>query len=215
MKTACIISDTHGHHNKVTTVDADFLIHCGDFSSHGELRQTKSFLNWFSKQPQQHKIFISGNHDYMAERDRCLFNEIVKENSGVHYLQNSSVVLEGIKFYGCPQTPRFLDWAFNVDRGPKIKRFWDEIDEETQVLITHGPPLGILDQVLPDLERVGCADLLDRVMTLPRLKYHFFGHLHFNGIMEYVFDGKTWINAAICDDSYKPRDLVMFTELDV
>jgi len=86
------------------------------------------------------------------------------------------VIIEGVKFYGSPWQPRFFDWAFNLDRGEEIKKKWDLIPMDTDVLITHGPPYGILD-LTHEGEKVGCEELMKAVLRV-QPKIHIFGHIH-------------------------------------
>src|ERR1700722_2905947 len=145
------LSDTHAEHREVTVPDGDVLIFAGDFMTCGRrYAEVQSFGKWFSEQPHKHKILVAGNHDRLMQRDLKL---CLSEFKDVHYLQDSNVVIDGIKFYGSPWQPWFYDWAFNVNRGPDIKKYWDKIQSNTDVLITHGPPYGILDQSIPE-ERI-------------------------------------------------------------
>ena len=83
-----------------------------------------------------------------------------------------------MKFYGSPQQPAFFDWAFNVERGPaKIGKFGERIPADTDVLVTHGPPLGRGDLCSSGL-RAGCVDLLQHVQQRVKPKLHVFGHIH-------------------------------------
>ena len=115
-----------------------------------------------------------------------------------HYLDDSGCEIEGIRFWGSPITPEFCNWAFM--REPRdIGRHWDAIPDDTDVLITHGPPHGILDQC-PD--SVGCEQLLEAVKRVGP-KVHAFGHIHEgHGILEK--DGTTFVNASIMDGRYRP-----------
>lgn len=117
----------------------------------------------------------------------------------IHYLEDSSVCIEGINFYGSPVTPFFYDWAFNCERGEKIKQYWDKIPENTDVLITHGPPFGILDKTTTG-EIVGCEELAKAVNRI-QPKVHIFGHIH----EEYGMIAKgetTYINASLLNERY-------------
>ena len=50
--------------------------------------------------------------------------------------------MEGVKVYGSPWQPWFGGWAFNLERGPDIAAKWALIPDDTDVLLTHGPPAG-------------------------------------------------------------------------
>jgi Icc-related predicted phosphoesterase len=123
----------------------------------------------------------------------------------VHYLHDEHVILGGIKFYGSPYQPEFFNWAFNLRRGPEIAAKWEIIPDDTEVLITHGPPSMIGDQVNRDgtlsVENVGCRDLSRRIAKLPKLGAHICGHIH-EGHGLRVIDGVNYINASVLDDRY-------------
>ena len=195
------ISDTHGLHNQITNdlLGGDMIIHAGDVSNIGTIPQIHEFLGWFSELPYKHKIFIAGNHDFGFEVIRNSRETGIVMPEGVTYLQDESVIIEGIKIYGSPWQPRFYDWAFNVDRGESIARKWSLIPEDVDILVTHGPPYGILDRTDAGLN-VGCEDLQ---FTLRKVhpKIHVFGHIHEGyGMKDY---GKTiFINACCLDARY-------------
>lgn len=212
-----LISDTHCHHREIALPEGDVLIHAGDFCGWGHLpSEAESFLRWFTQLPHKHKIFIAGNHDRLTQDRPDAWAEMLKRFQGdYHYLQDSVVTIEEINFYGSPWQPWFNSWAWNLERGEEINQKWKLIPNDTDVLITHGPPWGILDAVernfgLPGEEHlvrdgtlhVGCQDLLkhlDRVMP----KLHVFGHIHESYGREERF-GVTYINAAICTLAYEP-----------
>ena len=165
-----IISDTHGTHYDLKLKQGDLLIHAGDITEYGTEEEVIDFLKWFAKQPFEHKIFIAGNHDLFLENcSRTKLKKIIP--SGIIYLQNSSVDINGLNIYGSPVTPYFLGMAFNKRRGSEILKVWNKIPENTDILITHGPPIGILDN------EMGCEELKQRVESIkPTL--HLFGHIH-------------------------------------
>ena len=169
-----LISDTHCLHKDLHLPAGDILIHAGDFSSRGREHEIVDFLNWFSSQPHQYKILIAGNHDFLAERNPKAFRSLIPKN--VIYLEDSGTEIQGIKFWGSPITPWFYDWAFNRRRGAEIKSYWDLIPNDTEVLITHGPPFGFGDLTFHQ-DQVGCRDLLEAVKAI-KPKLHIFGHIH-------------------------------------
>lgn len=197
-----VVSDTHGMHDHVRVPPGDVLIHCGDFSGddHG-IGNLAKFLIWLERHPHKHKIFIAGNHDWIFEKENDLAVTLTKEY-GVTYLQQSSVEIDGVNFWGSPITPEFCGWAFNRKRGPEIKAYWDHIPANTDVLITHGPPKGILDYNAFDKFYCGCEELAVKVDEV-KPKLHCFGHIH----SRYGWsqkDGITFINASACDENYRP-----------
>ena len=217
-----IISDTHGEHSKLDNwlPDADMIICGGDISKFGDLITIQGFLSWFSKlEKYKTKIFIAGNHDLLFEKDRGLSRAMIFDN--IIYLENSGVEIDGIYIYGSPMTPRFHDWAFNADRGEKIKKYWDGIPEETDVLITHGPPMGTLDISLfnqktmvldGSINHVGCEDLKNRIDEI-KPKVHIFGHIHPEyGTVEK--NGTLFINASSVGGNYKIKNKPFLVEFD-
>lgn len=193
-----LISDTHGAHKTVQVPEGDLLIHAGDLSKRGEEGEVKEFLDWFSKQPHTYKIFVAGNHDWLFERRSAEYiTSLIPEN--IIYLNDSGIEINGVYIWGSPIQPTFYNWAFNRDRGKDIKRHWDLIPEHTDVLITHGPPYGILDKTIKG-EQVGCQDLLNRVHQI-KPKLHVFGHIH-EGYGIHQNKQTSFVNTSILDQKY-------------
>ncbi|MEH0155446.1 metallophosphatase domain-containing protein [Limibacter armeniacum] len=171
------ISDTHGKHNQLQLPAGDVLIHAGDISYRGKQKEVEKFLRWFTAQPHSYKIFIAGNHDFFFEQeDNKTIASIIPDN--IIYLNDSGCQIDGINIWGSPIQPRFNNWAFNRDRGEDIAKHWKLIPEDTDLLITHGPPKGILDKTFLGL-RVGCEELRTRVEQV-KPKVHVSGHIHEN-----------------------------------
>lgn len=211
MKKICCISDTHNRHFDIKLPDGDILVHAGDATGRGTLPEIIAFSDWMKEQPYKHKIFCAGNHDFYCEKYSQTTKELF-ERKGIHYLQDSAVIIDGVKFYGSPNTPRFFDWAFNVDRGEPLKKVWSKIPHDTNVLITHGPPYGIMDKTVGG-ENVGCEELRKRIESLPNLKLHVFGHIHC-GYGQEEINGVKFVNAAICTESYYASNLPVLIDLE-
>jgi Icc-related predicted phosphoesterase len=203
------ISDTHGMLNRVIIPDGDVLIHAGDLSGSGTLVDMVKELNLLKKLPHKHKILIAGNHDYLAERNPGLMKTLCTD-AGITYLQDSAIEINGLKIYGSPWQPEFNNWAFNVPRG-YLHKYWDLIPDDTNILITHGPPKGIRDYA-PACGSVGCEELLSRVTALKNLKLHVFGHIHHSHGTS-TLNEVTFINASTCTESYKPSNVPITIEL--
>jgi predicted phosphohydrolase len=196
-----LISDTHTHRN-IGLPEGDVLVHAGDATSTGTLPEVSQFLAWFSSQPHLHKVFIAGNHDWLFARDQGLAAMLLAEHPDLVYLQDAGIELDGIRFWGSPWQPAFCDWAFNLPRrGPGLRAVWNKIPLGTDVLITHGPPHGALDQVRAG-EHLGCEELKLRLAAVkPRL--HVFGHIHDGYGVAYA-GSQVLVNASTCDEQYRP-----------
>lgn len=204
-----MVSDTHGYIPDTTYwPEADVFIHSGDFMRSGYRHyEVKEFGDWLSSLPYKNKIFVAGNHDRMVESnlEYCLS----KFPKNLIYLQDSSVTIDGVKFFGSPQTPFFYAWAFNV-MPDVIGKYWEAIPDDTNVLITHGPPKGILDALTvsrpgmsPVGEPLGCPELRHRIGDLKDLKLHVFGHIHGGKGVRYL-NGTYFVNASYVDEDYIP-----------
>lgn len=214
MRIVCL-SDTHNCTNEIEVPDGDILIHSGDATITGTVEEVKRFSAWFSSLPHRHKVFVAGNHDWLFERNNELGRTLL--SSKINYLQDSFVEIDGLKIYGSPWQPRFFDWAFNLNRGYELAEKWKLIPSDTDILITHGPPNGILDLV-PRRgwdENTGCEELRNRVEEisgLGRLKLHVFGHIHCGYGVHEEF-GVKFVNASTCNEQYQPTQLPIVVDL--
>ena len=158
------LSDTQGAHHRLHNLpESDYVVHSGDFTMTGSEAEAIDFLNWFCDLPYKQKIFICGNHDM------CMYGaNIGGLDSNVHYLCNSGIEIDGVKFYGVPM---FMEDCV-TDRQ---ERFYNNIPSDTDVLITHSPAYGILD--FDDNINYGSEELLTKLPSL-NLKAHLFGHIH-------------------------------------
>lgn len=170
-----LFSDTHGSHEQITIPEADIVIFAGDMTHCRTAPEVAGFNRFLGRLPHRHKVVIGGNHDHMLadnpEKAGSLLSEAI-------YLQDSSVVISGITIYGTPWQPLFgvnaCD-AFALPRGKALQEKWKMIPPGTDILLTHSPPLGILDH--DGFISNGCFDLLETVAAL-KPKYHVFGHIH-------------------------------------
>lgn len=205
----------------------DILLHGGDCTNKGSENDIREFVYWFQNlQGFDTKIFIAGNHDFGFEyygdkHDAPWLQHILNEEnlsqSDVVYLHDSEFIIESpefsrpIKFYGSPWQPWFYDWAFNLPRmGEALKSKWDAIPNDTDVLITHGPPMGYRD-FTPRGEFVGCELLRARVDEIKPL-LHLFGHIHCAHGVHYN-ENTLFVNGSICTEKYVPSQKPIIVEL--
>ena len=204
------ISDTHGLHEQlIVPNDVNVVIHSGDASnSHNPILNDKElyrFLEWFSALPMKHKIFVPGNHDTSLERG--LIRKADVTVMGITLLIDSLITIEQKTIWGSPWTPRYGDWAWMTQRET-INRKWENIPEDIDMLVTHGPPFGVLDSTYArngNIEVVGCRALQKRIMKI-KPQWHLFGHVHGSsdirnaGIRTISGIRTHFSNGACCDD---------------
>lgn len=196
MKVATI-SDNHMHEPDIE--EADVLLHAGDATWKGTRQELLLLNDWFGKIKHKFKygiIFSPGNHDMMFEED---LEEALEIMTNCKVVIDETVEIEGVKIYCSPWQPWFHNWAFNLFRGKEIKEMWDKIPVDTDILVTHGPPKGILDMNEEGFE-CGCFDLFEAVERI-KPRYHIFGHIHEgHGIIN---GPTTFINASVVNRRYK------------
>ena len=135
---------------------------------------------------------------------------------GITYLQDRAVEIEGYKIYGSAWTPEFCGWAFNYELDwqrpfyrseclnvPKADEIWSQIPDDTDILVTHGPPRDVMDRNPNNYgdNRLGCEFLLKHVLRAKPM-YHIFGHIH-EGHGRKEKHGIKFINAAFCGIPYE------------
>ncbi len=204
------ISDTHNRQGQFEVPDGDVLIHAGDLTGRGTVPEVTAANEWLGRLPHRDKIVIAGNHDFLFERQNARARSLV---TNAIYLEDSASLVQGLRIWGSPWQPWFYDWAFNLPRGRALAEKWRGIPEGIDILVTHGPPLGILDETASG-EHAGCEELRSRIEGMgapPRL--HVFGHIHEgHGILR--TPGTTFVNASICDLAYRPVNRAIVIDLE-
>lgn len=178
-----LISDSHGFHNQIVIPpDIDCIIHSGDSTNYWELYKNQleadSFIDWFSKLDIKYKVMCGGNHDHYLMKK---YNIDKIKDLGIIYNEHGYEEVNGRLFFLSNYTPTFGDWFFMKDRQ-KLSRYWEELIEGIDVLITHGPPRSIMDlsyDRMGKLEFCGDGALYKKILKI-NPKIHTFGHLHSN-----------------------------------
>lgn len=207
MKIVCI-SDTHSLHSRMEIPDGDLLIHAGDISSRGGMAEIRDFNEWLGTLPHPNKVMIAGNHDFGFERYPQEAEALI---TNAKYLNDSGITIAGLKIWGSPIQPWFYDWAFNRQRGKDIRKHWDMIPTDTDILITHGPPFGVLDDTERG-EKVGCEELIKVIQKRVRPRLHVFGHIHEAYGQQQVND-TLFVNASMVNLAYRPVHQAIVVEL--
>ncbi len=179
------IGDTHTYHRLLKVPkNIDLVIFSGDCSNprdrYKNEPEVREFMLWFSNLPIKHKIFVAGNHD------TSIFYKLYTRNDftarGVTYLENEYTWVEDLKIFGSPYTPTFGDWVFNKARHT-MNEIWKLVDEDTDIIVTHGPPKGIMDAIVDFngyIKQAGDVSLRKQVLGRIKPKLVAFGHLHNN-----------------------------------
>jgi len=204
-----LTSDCHGHLLKARLPDGDVLIIAGDvFANRSgdpdvdaafQLNALRELDDYCGSLDFKRVLLIAGNHDWVFERYKGAHSVL----KNIEYLEDSGTEFDGVRFWGSPHQPWFFDWAFNWERdGKELAHYWSLIPDNTDVLITHGPPYGILDLPFGKGEPAGCKLLLKRVQAIePRV--HVFGHIH-GSYGQKKIGSTLFVNACLCNELYHP-----------
>lgn len=208
-----IVADTHGYHLEDARLPpGDMIVHCGDATNVGKIHEVAAFTYWYGHLPYRHRILIAGNHDWLFQTDGALARQMCRDND-IIYLEDQGRTIEGLHIYGTPHQPRFCDWAFNLDELDLADRF-GHIPGGLDLLITHCPPHGILDESNYDMKtrHIG-ARALREVVDKVRPRVHCFGHNH-GQYGQLRKEHTHFINAAICTPRYVPSNEPVVIDLD-
>ncbi len=215
----CCISDTHGRHTQLDLrpYKADVLVHAGDWTRGDDLGllETKDFFDWLILQPFKHKIIIAGNHEVQVEDYPVEFRALLSQYHTITYLQDSSVVVDGIKFYGSPYSNEFYNWAF-MSSDDELAKLWERIPLDTNILITHGPAYKCHDKVKNAFgcdPHVGSRSLAKRKKLLRKLDVHISGHIH-EAYGKRVHESVLNVCASLLNDSYQLVNAPIIIELN-
>ncbi len=147
-----MISDTHNWHRSLKVPEGDLLIHAGDYTRYGKLEDAVDFNDWLGELPHKTKIVVNGNHEanapWKANVKQIVSNALVLIDESVSIECRNG---ELVHIHGCN-----FSWPIKHGRSP----FMDKVSLETNILITHGPAQGYLDN------DVGCPAVLSRCEEL-------------------------------------------------
>ncbi|MFT7642949.1 MAG: Icc-related predicted phosphoesterase [Pirellulaceae bacterium] len=203
-----IISDTHAQHDELRVMRGDVLIHCGDFCDGFRIDENDlaNVDRWFGTLDFELILVVGGNHDFVAQKRR---SEGTSVFSNAVYLEDESYQFGGVNFYGSPWVPELDKWAYYLPDAD-LRDAWARIPSDTDVLITHTPPFGILDRTRSG-NQVGCPFLRSAVAEL-NLRVHCFGHVH-SRYGQHDESSVKFINASSVDSNYSIRNIPMVVEI--
>jgi Icc-related predicted phosphoesterase len=192
------LSDTHNYLNRIVVPDGDVLVIAGDVTGRGRDSEIHNFNKHVAKLPHPIKLYTPGNHDMFEDK----ISLVKQQLTSVITLIDEPYEIGGLKLWFSPYTPTFYNWGFMRDRGAQIKQHWDIIPSDIDILVTHGPPFGILDFTDIDQKPVGCEDLraaVDRIEP----RYHVFGHIH-ERYGRHDSKNTCFLNVSCCNLHYDP-----------
>jgi Icc-related predicted phosphoesterase len=206
------LSDSHNSTHgviipEIPTGMTTVLIHAGDFSFMGKSAEIQDFIAWMSDQPHDHKLWIPGNHELSLE-DFPYNIEVIDNEAGATCIHNKEIEIEGFRFFGSAMTPSYFNWAFMHDKE-QAERYWERAPD-ADIVVCHGPPVGILDTTSPDypMKRLGCVSFRNYLeRTKPKLAL--WGHIHGgygHETIKWEDGGETeCYNVAVMDENYDIR----------
>lgn len=212
------ISDTHGKHAQTRfkewdTGEYDMIVHSGDISNIGDPAEILNFMDWYGNLTMSHKILIFGNHELNTEHNTDFYREQASKRN-ITFLHHEHITIEGIKIFGSPYTPVYGNWAYNVNRDD-LEYYWAEIDEDVDLLVTHGPPFGVGDRTGRN-DAVGCTHLLKSILE-KNIQVCQFGHIHEDRgeiFTEQTFPRTKFYNASmVIGYPYKVLDTPVYYKL--
>jgi Icc-related predicted phosphoesterase len=212
------ISDTHTQTDnlKQNIPDGDIFMHCGDFSYSGQPREIEKFKNFLNSLPHTKKVIIAGNHDITFDKERYEtlkmkfklklpldeLDKIKKFEEDIVYLENSCVELYGYNIYGSPYCNKYFTWAF-MKSDENLNEIWSQIPDNTDILLTHGPPMYIGD-LTDENNNVGSLTLYKQIRDRIKPKFHIYGHIHegFGCYIDEKILGTIFVNCSLLDSEY-------------
>jgi Icc-related predicted phosphoesterase len=205
-----LISDTHGFLPALPT-DVDAIIHAGDIGP------DRDPINWFRDRfyPYVEALGVPyiatfGNHDRIGERQALPDNRPMN----LRFLVDEPYELEGVKFWFSPWSNLFGNWAFmRTEEG--LAHRYALIPEDTQIIVSHGPPKCYGDRIFWDGEyrNVGSEALETRARELPNLRLLVTGHIH-EAFGEYHLGAVKVLNVSHVNEMYQPTNEAVVVELD-
>ena len=196
----CFMSDLHGKYKQIDQdkIKGHILIVCGDSFAQGiSEKELIDFNIWLGKTKPRHRILIWGNHDTIAERHPAYAKSLI---TNAIVLCDEGVEIDGVKIWGTPYSPQFGRWSFmRDDRDNDLGRHFGLIPDNIDILVTHSPPFGILDENVYG-DKCGSIMLLNKIIKNPP-KINAFGHIH-EAHGQYSNNNTQFINCSLLNEHY-------------
>lgn len=174
-------SDTHGVHRDLRVPEEADIIICAGDAVEDDLKggEYDDFIEWFSSLPTKWKIFVPGNHELSFELGQARAIEQAIAVHGIIVLKDAVEDCDGVVIGSISGDSIIAD---------------SDIPHDLDILVTHMPPYGILDQDLGSLE------ILNFVLKA-QPKYHLFGHIHATAGQEFLLGETICRNIAVESNS--------------
>lgn len=223
MKITCI-ADLHGYKPELS--GGDLLIITGDLTARDTDKEHLDFIEWIAYE-QKYKnlykkvVYVAGNHDNFLDPKSKRYGKIKTPTEwNIEYLCDSGTEFEGLKIWGSPWTKTFAGMnphckAFTCETERELAEKWEMIPDDVDILITHGPPDGILDR---NFFAQSCGSRsLRRIIGRIQPKLWVFGHIHegYGETKETSLTGKEYhfVNASHVNEKYQPVNKPIEIEL--
>jgi predicted phosphodiesterase len=205
-----LISDTYNQHTNITIPQVDILIHAGNFTDDGTMEEVKNFLSWYNQQKAIYKILILGTNEYCLKKiknTKYFFKkeetiyDILIQYPTILLLNNTWAKILGLTFFGTDGYDSIdLDIA-NID-----------------VLVTHFPPIGILDKNRVNknskIISVSCGSKhVSNMIFNKKIGLHVFGHVHKSA--GYIKNDTLFVNASIVKDMRDVNNEYIIPDIDL
>lgn len=184
-----VLSDTHNIYDFANAPDADLLIIAGDILMQGSIKELQQVMLQLDMESHRwkHILIVPGNHDFALEKfinSSLSWEEFAKDYEIIYYPSNMTISHEGLveildlKIFTWAWVPNLPNWAFHMP-DHDMKEYCEKFDmpDKVDILVSHGPPRGILD-LIPKYGQVGSRSML-KVFNFAH-NIHVFGHIHEN-----------------------------------
>lgn len=197
-----VIADLHGYYPDLHTGGC-LLIVAGDSTAQDSAENWQDFVAYLRQLPYKEVWVLPGNHDMRLQEDRPAIATLC-EGTNVHLLEPFSFRAYGsCTFCLNAWTPRFYGQRDEVAAFTyyNITPPWADIPlQKAQVLISHGPPRGILDKA----NGVSCGDAnVNKLVFATGATRCFYGHIHEEHHISVCKAGVIHSNVSASDARYR------------
>ncbi|MFA5040157.1 MAG: metallophosphoesterase [Bdellovibrionales bacterium] len=203
-----MFSDTHGHHNVLRINPCDLLIFAGDSTAQNTRPSHYDFHMWLNNQPAKHIICILGNHD---DQGKAAYNvwkrRLHDEFPRIHFVRHGPLEIGGVKIFCISSGVKRDKLTSPMSGSPRYDFLWKQIPDDTEILILHEPPSGILNNPGYEPGDTYFRELREKIAAMPQLKLCVFGHAH-ESSGEMDIEGVHFVNASICNEFNFPDNPV-------